>query len=162
MENNNEKEYWGSKFYGSKVNTVLLLVLIILMMFALRVMYKDKIGYLPFFKPYAEKDSNYTKASFKNSTLVFLKGLVEKYPESYIRYCSYKGKDFFIFLNHKVPDVSSIYDIFGAKIEECSPFNTELEATSFCRTKSECRDIYYNYNTNNSISKKFIDVLNLK
>ncbi|MEK7459523.1 MAG: hypothetical protein AAB636_00460 [Patescibacteria group bacterium] len=43
-----EKEYWCSKFYGSKLNTVLLLVLIILMIFALRIMLKDKANYLPF------------------------------------------------------------------------------------------------------------------
>ncbi len=49
MENNNlEKEYWGSKFFGSKLNTVLLLVLIILMIVALKVMLKDQATYLPF------------------------------------------------------------------------------------------------------------------
>lgn len=42
-----EKEYWGSKFYGSKVNTVLLLILIILMIFVLSIMNKDKLIYLP-------------------------------------------------------------------------------------------------------------------
>ena len=42
-----EKDYWGSKFYGSKLNTVLLLVLIVLMVFALRIMLKDKEKYLP-------------------------------------------------------------------------------------------------------------------
>lgn len=37
-----EKEYWGKKFYGSKLNTVLLLILIILMVFALKIMNKNK------------------------------------------------------------------------------------------------------------------------
>jgi len=41
-ENNIEKKYWGSSFYGSRLNTVLLLVLIVLMVFALRFMYKDQ------------------------------------------------------------------------------------------------------------------------
>jgi len=45
--NNMGKEYWGSKFYGSKLNTILLLVLVTLMIFALRIMYKDKGTYFP-------------------------------------------------------------------------------------------------------------------
>ena len=36
-----------NKFFGSKLNSVLLLVLIILMVFALRIMLKDKETYLP-------------------------------------------------------------------------------------------------------------------
>ena len=48
MENNNlEKEYWGKSFYGSKLNTVLLLILIVLMIFALRFMYQNQGEYLP-------------------------------------------------------------------------------------------------------------------
>lgn len=51
MENNNlekvEKEYWGKSFYGSKLNTVLLLILIVLMVFALRFMYQNQGEYLP-------------------------------------------------------------------------------------------------------------------
>lgn len=48
MENNNlEKEYWGKSFYGSKLNTVLLLVLIVLMVIAIKIMLKDQATYLP-------------------------------------------------------------------------------------------------------------------
>ncbi len=39
-----KKEYW---FFGSKLNTVLLLVLIILMIFAIRIMLQNKETYLP-------------------------------------------------------------------------------------------------------------------
>ncbi len=50
MENNNlekvEKEYWGKSFYGSKLNTILLLILIVLMIFALRFMYQNQGEYL--------------------------------------------------------------------------------------------------------------------
>lgn len=46
MENNEEKKYWGSKFYGSKLNTILLLVLIILMVVAILIMRQNKEIYL--------------------------------------------------------------------------------------------------------------------
>lgn len=36
-----------NKFFGSKLNSVLLLILIVLMVFALRIMLKDKTTYLP-------------------------------------------------------------------------------------------------------------------
>lgn len=39
-----------NKFFGSKLNSVLLLILIVLMIFALRIMLKDKATYLPFTK----------------------------------------------------------------------------------------------------------------
>jgi hypothetical protein len=42
-----EKKYFGSKFYSSTLNTILLLVLIILMIIALRFMYKNQETYLP-------------------------------------------------------------------------------------------------------------------
>lgn len=42
MQNN---KYW---FFGSKLNTVLLLILIILMIFALRFMYKNSETYMPY------------------------------------------------------------------------------------------------------------------
>jgi len=42
-----EKEYYGKKFFESKLNTILLLVLIVLMVFALRMMLKDKATYFP-------------------------------------------------------------------------------------------------------------------
>ena len=35
-------------FFGSKLNSVLLLILIVLMVFALRIMLKDKETYVPF------------------------------------------------------------------------------------------------------------------
>lgn len=40
------KKYWGKKFYQSKLNTVLLLVLIILMIIALNFMFKNKSTYV--------------------------------------------------------------------------------------------------------------------
>ncbi|MFA5935228.1 MAG: hypothetical protein WC827_05090 [Candidatus Paceibacterota bacterium] len=40
-----KKKYW---FFGSKLNSVLLLVLIILMVFAIRIMLQNKATYLPF------------------------------------------------------------------------------------------------------------------
>src|SRR3989339_19302 len=42
-----ENKYWGSKFYSSWLNTILLLVLIILMIIALRFMYKNQETYMP-------------------------------------------------------------------------------------------------------------------
>lgn len=48
MENDQNKKYW---FFGSKLNTVLLLVLIILMVIALRIMYQNKETYLPIMTP---------------------------------------------------------------------------------------------------------------
>ncbi len=47
MENNN---FYGSKFYNSKVNTILLFVLIILMIMAIVIMLKNKDTYLPILK----------------------------------------------------------------------------------------------------------------
>lgn len=40
-----KKKYW---FFGSKLNSILLLVLIILMIFAIRIMLQNKATYLPF------------------------------------------------------------------------------------------------------------------
>lgn len=42
-----EKKYFGSKFYSSRLNTILLLVLIILMVIALRYMFQNKEVYFP-------------------------------------------------------------------------------------------------------------------
>ncbi|HAE36394.1 MAG: hypothetical protein UR85_C0001G0011 [Candidatus Nomurabacteria bacterium GW2011_GWF2_35_66] len=42
-----EKKYFGSKFYSSTLNTILLFVLIVLMIVALRFMYKNQETYLP-------------------------------------------------------------------------------------------------------------------
>ena len=59
MEKNNlEKEYWGKSFYGSKLNTILLLVLIVLMVFALRFMYQNQDYYVDNLK--SESDTNKT------------------------------------------------------------------------------------------------------
>ncbi len=43
-----DKKYFGSKFYSSRINTALLFILIILMIIALRFMYKNQETYLPF------------------------------------------------------------------------------------------------------------------
>ncbi len=42
-----EKKYFGSKFYSSTLNTILLFILIILMAIALRFMFQNKDLYLP-------------------------------------------------------------------------------------------------------------------
>jgi hypothetical protein len=61
------------KFFGSKLNTVLLLVLIVLMVFALRIMLKDKETYLPGITLIADLKE------YKNEKL----GLAFSYPESF-------------------------------------------------------------------------------
>jgi hypothetical protein len=48
MENDQNKKYW---FFGSKLNTVLLLVLIILMVIAIRIMLQNKETYVPIMTP---------------------------------------------------------------------------------------------------------------
>ena len=42
-----ENKYFGSKFYSSTLNTILLFVLIVLMIIALRFMYKNQETYIP-------------------------------------------------------------------------------------------------------------------
>lgn len=54
-----KKEYWGKKFYQSKLNTALLLVLIILMVIAINFMYKNKDTYIdPLFGDKTEEKVN--------------------------------------------------------------------------------------------------------
>ncbi|MFA6393220.1 MAG: Gmad2 immunoglobulin-like domain-containing protein [Candidatus Paceibacterota bacterium] len=52
-----KKKYW---FFGSKLNSVLLLVLIILMIFAIRIMLQNKETYLPFIYQNDEKYAHTT------------------------------------------------------------------------------------------------------
>jgi hypothetical protein len=47
-----KKKYW---FFGSKLNSILLLVLIILMVFAIRIMLQNKTTYLPFLQENKEQ-----------------------------------------------------------------------------------------------------------
>lgn len=53
MENN----FFGSKFYNSRLNTILLFVLIILMVVALIFMFKNKETYMPYLNNGSEKQS---------------------------------------------------------------------------------------------------------
>ena len=70
MENNNlEKEYWGKSFYGSKLNTVLLLILIVLMIFALRFMYQNQEQYVP--DLHADNKLQDYSAFYENSSFSF-------------------------------------------------------------------------------------------
>lgn len=63
----------NQKFFGSKLNSVLLLILIVLMIFALRIMLKDKETYLPGITSTADLKE------YKNEKL----GLSFSYPESF-------------------------------------------------------------------------------
>ena len=72
MENN--KKFW---FFGSKLNTALLLILIILMVIALRFMYQNKETYLPIIdqkntpKEIQQVSENQTTKEYKNDQLGF-------------------------------------------------------------------------------------------
>ncbi len=55
-----------NKFFGSKLNSVLLLALIILMVFALRIMLKDKETYLPNLSE-SEESMGWQKAAYYNT-----------------------------------------------------------------------------------------------
>lgn len=89
MENNNEKQYWGSKFYGSKLNTILLLVLIILMIFALRIINKDKDTYLPIANENVSTEQNISddreekKLDTANWKKVIIENEIFFYPPNY-------------------------------------------------------------------------------
>lgn len=62
-----------NEFFGSKLNTVLLLILIVLMIIALRVMFQNKETYLPFAVKETNTDETPSPAIFGNKDdLVFL------------------------------------------------------------------------------------------
>jgi hypothetical protein len=63
MDNEQQRKYW---FFGSKLNTVLLLVLIILMAIALLWMYQDKGRYIPI-------NNNKTQGMHSEQTFSFLR-----------------------------------------------------------------------------------------
>jgi|GEM_PF-6108816 len=51
----NKNKYW---FFGSKLNTALLLILIILMVIALQVMFQNKEAYLPILDTQTQPNSH--------------------------------------------------------------------------------------------------------
>ncbi len=76
MENEQNKKYW---FFGSKLNTVLLLVLIILMVVAIRIMLQNKETYLPVL----ENESNTTQ-NLKDTYTYTNHGFSIELPKGYV------------------------------------------------------------------------------
>lgn len=83
-----ENKYFGSKFYSSTLNTILLLVLIILMVIALRFMYKNQETYLPLLQQKQQDVVKNTDVKINDSLLVkkykdASLGISFEYPSEY-------------------------------------------------------------------------------
>lgn len=75
MENNNlKKEYWGKSFYGSKLNTVLLLILIVLMIFAVKIMLSNEALYFPYLE-----NANKTEQQSQKISIDYLENKIPLY-----------------------------------------------------------------------------------
>lgn len=85
-----KKKYWffGSKFYNSRLNTILLFVLIILMIIALRFMIQDKEKYFPsgYKLSQWDKGENAAYSEYKKKTLDRISG---SNPEDYMSFSIY-------------------------------------------------------------------------
>jgi hypothetical protein len=158
MENENKRKYW---FFGSKLNSVLLLILIVLMVVALKWMFDNKQAYIPVIKreynetPIKIKDK-YT-GNNKDDTLGFInlpffKSLIKEGPDSVIFECNLLGKKYFQFNFDKVENGSHvvgsqpvIYSLEGDEIESCS-INPSVSQSSLCKELMKpnvsCKEIY--------------------
>ncbi len=149
-----EKKYW---FFGSKLNTALLLVLIILMVIAIRFMLQNKETYLPIIKKETNQEEQIKiseqKVVQQKFNLNFFKPILLNFPDSVIGECTAMGKTYFLLYRDKASNgshvVGSAYEIYsplGALVDTCTP-NPSEEPSSFCtefrtRPDSICKTVF--------------------
>jgi hypothetical protein len=156
-------------FFGSKLNTVLFLVLSIFVVFTLGAILKDKIIRFSFsdgIKVYQDdghgNEADWSEKYPSNKRVMsFLKGLVKKYPNSQIRECATVNNDllFSLYKDTSVADDKvTFYDKFGVELDVCGGHSPE-DPESLC-SKTSCKVIYYNTDYKPNINN--IDIHNLK
>ena len=153
-----------NKFFGSKLNTVILISLIIFILLALSFMYKNKVVS-------SSIDQNLkSNADVKSerSMYPFLKQVLNEYPDSIIAKCTLPSdqvyfpvyKDDIVNGKHMIGSIYTVYSPIGSIISECSQ-NPTAQQASICKelNKANSCKIVYTQAGSNGIS---IDTYSLK
>ena len=155
---NEQRKYW---FFGSKLNTALLLVLIILMVIALKWMFENKQAYIPMItKEYNEtliKNNDKHIGDNKDDILGFInipffKSLIKEGPDSVIFECNLLGKKYFSFIFDKIENGQSVtgsqpelYSPEGNLADSCT-INPSVNQSSLCKElmkpNAVCKEVY--------------------
>ena len=159
-----------NKFFGSKLNTVLFLVLIIFVVFALGSILKDKIIRFSFsdgIKVYQDdghgNEADWSEKYPNNKQVMsFLKSLVKKNPNSIVNECTTGHSDllFSLYKDTSIADDQvTFYDKFGEELGVCGGHSMP-NPDSLC-SRTSCKVIYYNTEYEpNKVNN--IDIHNLK
>lgn len=119
MDNN--KKYW---FFGSKLNTALLLVLIVLMVIALKWMYQNKEAYLPI--------SSQEEISEEVPGIFLSKLIKGKEIELTINGCTNKDVGFLYKVTSKLNGIgTSFYDKKGHKIAQYTMYPPDANNSKY-------------------------------
>lgn len=154
-----DKKYW---FFGSKLNTILLVILIILMIMALKFMYKNQQVYTDSWKESIHQDdtqqpiqkdsiqikNNSTKSN--NTTYSFLLPILKDFPDSKISKCNIRGQTYITIVRDKIQNGShsagsgnEIFTENGTHIADCAgnPMSNPSICSELYKTQNTCTSI---------------------